>query len=405
MGRKAKELGPLAVKNLKEPGLHFVGGVSGLALQIAPGGSRSWVLRAMMGGKRREMGLGGYPDVTLAGAQEAAREAHASLRKGIDPIELAKAQKSALAASRAKDVTFEKCALEYIASHEATWSTKSHDQWVNSLQSHVFPKIGHLFVRDVDVPQVLEVLRPIWQDITETASRVRGRMERILDWAKVAQLRSGENPARWKGHMEVMLGAPTKVQASEHFKALHYSQVPAFMARLREEKGQGAKALAFAILTAARSTQARGATWSEIDLEAAVWVIPKERMKAKREHRVPLSSGAIELLRLQEEIDGTDLVFPSSDKKMISDATMNAVLKRMKVAAVPHGFRSSFKDWCTEQTGYPREVSEMALAHTVGDKVEQAYRRGDLFDKRREAMQAWTAFISMPGNIDRIGKV
>jgi integrase len=393
MGRKAKELGPLAVKNLKEPGLHFVGGVDGLALQIAPGGSRSWVLRAMMGGKRRDMGLGGYPDVTLAGAQQAARDARLRLREGVDPIEHSKAQKSALAASRARDVTFKKCALDYIASHEATWSTKSHDQWLNSLESHVFPRIGHLFVRDVGVPQVLEVLRPIWQEITETASRVRGRIERILDWAKVAQLRSGENPARWKGHLEVMLGAPTKVQASEHFKALHYSHVPAFMARLREEKGQGAKALEFAILTASRSTQARGATWAEVDLESAVWVIPKERMKAKREHRVPLSSSAVDLLKLQARFDKTDLVFPSSDDRMISDATMNAVLKRMKVEAVPHGFRSSFKDWCTERTNYPREVSEMALAHAVGDKVEQAYRRGDLFDKRKQAMQDWDDFL------------
>ena len=397
MVRKAEELGALAVKNLKTPGLHFVGGVAGLALQIAPGGSKSWVLRVMVGEKRREMGLGGYPDVPLARAQEAARDARAKIRQGIDPIDEAKAARSRLAASRARDVTFKDGALHYIAAQEKTWSTKSHDQWLSSLEAHVFPKIGALMLRDVELPQVLEVLNPIWHDKTETAGRVRGRIERILNWATVGKLRSGENPARWKGHLEVLLPAPSKIQVVNHFKALPYKEVGAFMQLLRQQDGQGARALEFAILTASRSTPARGATWAEIDLQAKVWTIPKGRMKdQKRDHRVPLSKPAMDLLARQPRLDGTDLVFPAVNGRILSDATMSAVLKRMKVEAVPHGFRSSFKDWCSELTSYPREVSEMALAHAIGDKVEEAYRRGDLFEKRRRAMEDWGMFCDTP---------
>jgi integrase len=394
MPRLAKPLSPLEIKQLKEPGLYFAGEVPGLALQIAPGGSKSWVLRAMVGGRRREMGLGGYPEVTLANAKDAARTARAKIKSGIDPINEGKSARSALEASRAKDVTFQACALKYIAIHEPSWSAKSHFQWLSSLEKHAFPQIGSLLVRDVGDRQVLDVLHPIWVSTTETATRVRGRIEKVLDWAVASKLREGPNPARWRGHLEHMLPNPGEVANEEHFKALSYQELGAFMKRLREAEGQGARCLEFAVLTAARSGQARGATWSEINLEEALWVIPKERMKAKREHRVPLSSAAVGLLRAQPRIKGTDLVFPSSTNKLLSDATLGAVLKRLGIDAVPHGFRSTFKDWCTELTSYPNELSELALAHLVGDKVEQAYRRGDMFQKRRQLMDDWAAFCS-----------
>ncbi len=394
MARKAEEMSALQVNRLRVPGLHSVGGVAGLALQIAPGGSRSWVLRAMVAGKRREMGLGGFPDVTLAAAREAARLARSKIKLGSDPIEDARTTRAALAASRAKQITLKACALDFIESQRKSWGEKSYDQWLSSLEKHVFPTIGSLTVGDLDVSNVLAVLTPIWQNKTETASRVRGRIERILDYAKVGGLRAGENPARWKGHLALMLPAPSKIQDIEHFKAVPYAQMAAFMAKLRGQQGQGAAALTFAILTVARSGQARGATWSEIDMGQAMWVISKKRMKAKKEHRVPLSKPALEILKAQPRIVGTDLIFPSSKGTPLSDATLLAVLKRMRVDAVPHGFRSTFKDWCSELTNYPREVSEMALAHAVGDKVEEAYRRGDLLSKRRLLMEDWAKFCS-----------
>lgn len=382
----------MQVARLKTPGLHFVGGVDGLALQIAPGGSRSWVLRARMGGKRRDMGLGGFPDVTLAQARDAAREARVKIKQGLDPIDEGHQAKRELVASRAKDVTFKACALQYIAAQEKGWSAKSHKQWLSSLEKHAFPVIGDLIVRHVDQDHVLKVLVPIWHTKTETATRVRGRIERILDWAKVRKLRSGENPAEWKGNLDLQLDPPEKIAEETHFAALPYPELSKFIARLRNRKGQGARCLEFTILTAARSAEARGATWSEIDLQNRVWTIPKERMKGRREHKVPLSSAAMELLRAQPRIEGCDLVFPSAQLGVMSDATMGQILKRMEVDAVPHGFRSTFKDWAIEVAEYPNEMSELALAHTVGSKVEQAYRRGSMFAKRRTQMEEWAAF-------------
>lgn len=397
MPRKAKELGPLQVSRLNEPGMHFVGGVAGLILVVGASGSRSWILRYRILGRRREVGLGGYPDVTLAGAHKAAREAHEKIRAGIDPIDHSVKAKAAIAASRAKEVTFKSAALAYIASHEKTWSTKSHFQWTNTLENHVYPTIGHKWVRDIGVAEVMSVLKPIWHDKNETASRIRGRIEKILDWAKFNGLREGENPARWKGHLENNLPAPSLVQDEEHFRALDYHEIPAFMAKLRQAKGQGARCLEFTILTVARSAMTRGARWPEIDFESAIWTVPKERMKApnqklKREHRVPLCKRAIELLQAQTRRKDTDLIFPSDKGKQLSDATMNAVLDRMCVDAVTHGFRSSFTDWRSEATDYPKEMGEMALAHVIEDKVEAAYRRGDLYIKRIQMMEDWAEF-------------
>lgn len=401
MGRKAVEKGAIQVARLTEPGMHFVGGVDGLALQVLPSGGRSWILRMTVGSKRRDMGLGGFPDVPLSQAREAARQARAKVRAGIDPIEQARANASYLKASQAAALTFEQCALKYIESQEAKWSnSKSATQWRNSLATYAYPHMGSLLVRDVDLPHVLASLEPIWYTKTETASRVRSRIEAVLDYAKACKYRVGDNPATWGGHLDKILPAPKKINVPKHFDALPFNEVGEFMVNLRNAAGDGAKALEFLILTAARSGEVRGAVWSEIDLDSGLWVVPEERMKGvkgkKKEHRKPLSKAAIQLLKSLPRIDGTEYVFPSPRNGMISDATMGAVLERMGVKAVPHGFRSTFRDWASELTDYPGEMAEMALAHVVNDKVEAAYRRGDLYMKRVKMMEDWAKFCAVP---------
>lgn len=397
MPKKAKELGPLAVSRLTDPGLHFVGVVAGLALQVLPGGGRTWVLRATMGGKRREMGLGGFPDVPLADAGTAARKARAQIRDGLDPIQEARSLASANRASRVKEFTFEQAALAYIAAHEAGWRNAKHaQQWRNTLETYAYPVIGSLMVKDVDLSHILTILEPLWASKTETATRLRGRLEQVLDWATARGYRAGLNPARWRGHLDKLLARPSKVAKVEHRAALPFTEVAAFMERLRVADGMGARALEFAILTAARSGEVRGAKWSEIDLKTNVWSIPADRMKAGREHRVPLSPAVVALLNALSHMAGSDLVFPAPRGGALSDMTLSAVLRRMNVGAVPHGFRSTFRDWASERTNYPRDAAEMALAHTIGDKVEAAYRRGDLFEKRRRMMADWATYCRQP---------
>ena len=416
MGRKAKELGSLAVSSLKAPGLHAVGGVSGLYLQILPTGARTWVLRAMIGGKRRDMGLGSFgvvgdksPEVPLAAAREAARKAREKIQTGVDPIEERKALKSALRAETAKVMTFGEAAKAYMGAHEKSWRNDKHrQQWVNTLKTYAYPHLGKLSVRDIELAHILAVLEPIWAEKTTTAVRLRGRIETVIDWAIARGHREGLNPARWRGHLDKMLAAPSKISKVEHHTALPLAQVPAFVVRLRSAEGMGARALEFAILTATRSGEARGAKWSEVDLNEKVWTIPADRMKAGREHRVPLSAPAVALLQDLPRIDGSDLVFPSPKGGQMSDMTLLAVMRRMGLDAVPHGFRSTFRDWAAERTNYSRDVAEMALAHTIGDKVEAAYRRGDLFEKRRRMMADWAKVISAPpaaGNVTPIRKV
>jgi integrase len=339
------------------------------------------------------MGLGGYPDVTLAGAREAARTARLLIKGGKDPIAEAKALASALRASVAKDVTFEQAARSYIAAHESGWRNAKHgQQWRNTLASYAYPKIGGLLVRNVELAHILAVLEPIWIEKTETATRLRGRIEQVLDWATARGYRDGLNPARWRGHLDKLLARPSKVAGAEHHAALPFTEIGDFMQRLGDAKGMGASALKFAILTAARSGEVRGATWAEIDLKTAVWTVPGNRMKMGREHRVPLSPPVIALLNALPRMVGTDLLFPAPRGGALSDMTLSAVVRRMKVDAVPHGFRSTFRDWASERTNYPRDVAEMALAHAIGDKVEAAYRRGDLFEKRRRLMADWATF-------------
>jgi len=398
MPRTAKKLGALEVSRLTKPGTHAVGEVPGLILQVLPSGARTWVLRRLVGKHRRELGLGGYPAVTLAAARERARALRAEIAAGVDPIEQRRAARSALLATQAAAVTFKDCAERYIKAHEAGWRNAKHaQQWTNTLTQHAYPVMGALLVRDVELSHVMRVLEPIWGTTNETAVRLRGRVELVLDWATVRGFREGTNPARWRGHLDKLLPKPSKVNNREHFAALPLADMGAFMLKLRAAEGMGARALEFAILTAARSGEVRGARMVEIDREAKVWIVPGARMKAGKDHRVPLTDAALQVLdavATMPRVGDPDLIFQAPRGGLLSDMTLTAVLRRLEVPAVPHGFRSTFRDWVAECTAYPNEAAELALAHTVGDKVEAAYRRGDMFDKRRRMMADWAAYVA-----------
>jgi integrase len=407
MPKKAKELGPLEVRALaKTPGKHAIGGVAGLHLVVsktpedqpdkAP--AASWVLRVMIGGKRRDVGLGGFPDVPLADARRKARDARDAIDKGADPVEDRRAAKAALLASAGRVVAFETAAKDYLAAHEKAWSKATRHSWGYMLETFAYPVLGKLAVGDIETSHVLDVLRPIWSDTPETGKRTRGRIESVLDGAKAAGHIKGpwSNPARWRGHLDKLLASPRKLAPTVHRKALPVDEAPAFMARLREVEVMGARALQFAILTAGRSGEVRGARWDEIDIPGKLWTVPASRMKARRAHRVPLSESAVTLLEGLPRLAGCELVFPSSVGSPLSDMTLSAVCRRMKVEAVPHGFRSTFRDWCGERTSFPRELAEQALAHTLESEVEAAYRRGDGFEKRKRLMQAWADFLAKP---------
>lgn len=394
MPKIAKELSALQVSRLTESGHHAVGGVTGLYLYITPTGARSWVLRTLIAGKRRHMGLGAFPSVTLAMAREKARAARSEVEAGVDPIAARIEVVKKLKEENLNAVTFESAAKAYIDAHGDTWKNPKHRaQWSATLATYAFPVIGSLQTAHVTQAHVLAVLEPIWKTKNETAARLRGRIEAVLDWATVRGYREGENPARWKGRLDKLLPAPAKIQKTVHRKALPIDAVPQFMRDLRDKEGVTARALEFVVLTAARSGEVRGATWGEIDLDAAVWVVPGDRMKAGREHRVPLCTQAVELLKKMPRFVGNEHVFPSPRGKVLSDMALLAVMRRMEVDAVPHGFRSTFRDWVGERTDYPRELAEQALAHTLESKVEAAYRRGDALEKRRTMMQEWGDFL------------
>lgn len=396
MGRKAKELSAREVGLLKQAGMHAVGGVDGLYLQVKPP-ARTWVLRYTFADRRRDMGLGAFPEVSLAEARDEARKARTMLRQGVDPIEERRARRSAQKATAAAARTFAECARGYMDAKSAEWRNPKHrQQWENTLKQYAYPVVGDMLVRDVELAHVLKILEPIWKTKTETASRLRGRLESVLDWATVRGFRSGDNPARWRGHLDKLLPAPAKVAKVEHHEAMQLDKVPGFLSALRSKAGFGARALELLILTAARSGEIRGARWPEFNLDRGEWLIPGERMKAGKDHRVPLSAPAVKLLTSLPRIEGTDLVFPSRKNTQLSDMTLLKVMRDMGAEAVPHGFRSSFKDWAAERTSYPNEVSEMALAHAIGDKTEAAYRRGELFEKRRRLMEEWAKFCTRP---------
>lgn len=393
------------------PGYHCDG--DGLYLQVTRSGdlrdgdpspgtvARSWIFRYKFQKRSREMGLGSARLVSLAEARLCAARCRQLLADGKDPVAVRREERSVARAAEARRTTFDECATAYIAAHRDGWrNTKHGDQWENSLRLYASPVIGKLPVAEVSLTEVMRILDPIWRGKTETASRLRGRIEAVLDWSTVRGYRSGENPARWRGHLDHLLPAPGKVAKVAHYAAVPFTEIAEFMARLRAQSGLGALALEFAILTAARSGEVRGATWTEFDLDNRVWTVPAARMKAAREHRVPLSDAALAVLKQVEPHHHAQtpadqsLVFPSNKGQALSDMTLSAVLRRMKVDAVPHGFRSTFRDWCAERTNFPREVAEMALAHAIGDKVEAAYRRGDLFDKRTALMNAWAAWCA-----------
>lgn len=396
MAKIAKELSALEVGRLRTPGLHAVGGVAGLAMQVTKTGARSWVLRAVVGSKRRDIGLGGFPTVTLAGAREAARAAREKIAAGIDPVEAKREAKNALILAQAGAKTFEQCAADFLAAKEGGWrNTKHRAQWASTLERYAYPVLGKLQVRDIEVSHVLKVLEPIWAGKTETASRLRGRIESVLNFATARKYREGENPARWRGHLSELLARPSKIANAGHHEAMPIDAMGAFMRDLRAQAGVAAKALEFTILTAARSGEVRGATWGEFDLDAATWTVPADRMKAGKEHRVALSRQAVELLRAFGPGEASEVVFKAPRGGVFSDMALTAVMRRMGLTAVPHGFRSSFRDWAAERTAFPSEVCEMALAHVIDSKTEASYRRGDLLQKRFQLAQSWADFCDV----------
>lgn len=400
MGRQIDRLSPRKVQTAK-PGIHNDG--LGLLLQVSESGAKSWLLRFRFAGKRREMGLGSFNDVSLAEARELRAECRKMLHRGIDPIEHRHAEKLKRAADRVQAMTFAEAAVAFIDAKSAEWGNAKHvKQWEATLATYAFPVFGELDVRDVHVGVVLKVLESIWRTKPETASRVRGRIEAVLDYAAVRGYRTGENPARWRGHLDKLLPTRSKVQKVEHHAALAYAEIGDFIRVLRAQPGIAARALEFVILTACRTAEALGATWDEIDLSRELWTVPADRMKAGREHRIPLSRPAVALLRSVHREN--DWVFPGVRGGCgLSNMAMLAVLRRMGRADLTvHGFRSTFRDWTAEQTHYPKEIAEAALAHVVGSKTEAAYQRGDLLEKRRRLMDDWAHYVETPPRGDVI---
>jgi integrase len=387
------KLKAITLRNLK-PGHHADGG--GLYLAVSKNGKgRSWVFRSRRGGRLRELGLGGLDTVSLEKARRKAATLREQFLEGRDPLEEKRQARREKRVTEAKATTFEQAAQAYIRAHRSGWGPKSLAAWEHTLQDFAYPVIGKLPVQEIDTTLVLKVIEPLWNSRPETANRLRGRLEMVLDYARVIGQRQGENPARWKGHLDHLLPARSKVAKVEHHAALPYRELPGFLADLRQREGVAARALEFAILTAARTGEVIGSTWAEIDLEARLWTLPAERMKAGREHRVPLSEAALAIMRSLYEVRTGDRVFS------ISNMAMLMLLRRMgRGDLTTHGFRSTFSDWCSEMTNFPSEVREMALAHVVGDKVEAAYRRGDLFEKRRQLAEAWGRFCAGQGETE-----
>jgi integrase len=386
MARKIGRLTALSVKRAKHRGLYNDGG--GLHLSIDVNGNRSWIFRYGAQG-RRHHGLGPLHTVTLAEAREKARDCRKLLLDGLDPIAEKRTRKAAAKAEAAKSITFADAAETYITSHHAAWKNeKNRTQWRNTLRDYAFPVIGKLPVAEVDTALVLRVLQPIWTTKTETAARVRMRIEHILSWATVQGYRTGDNPARWDKHLDNLLPPQAKVAPVKHHAALPYADVPAFIRDLHKLDGLAAEALEFMILTAARTGEIIGAaTWDEFDLRAKVWTVPAKRMKAGKEHKVPLAKRAVEILKALPR--DNERPFPLSNMAFLQ------LLKRVgRTDITPHGFRSSFRDWAAETHKAAREVAEMALAHAVSDKTEAAYRRGQMLAKRRKLMDDWATFCT-----------
>jgi len=412
MPRLARELSDAAVRRLKwakvQSGinkgtpctkLHAVGGIGGLYLYCAPPRTnnatfaRSWILKTAIGKDRPELGLGPYPEVTLSMARQKAREIKEQIRQGIDPRVTRKAAASALVAEQAKAVTFRVVAGRFILKKSKEFKTiKQVHKLTAHLETYAYPILGNLLISDIERAHIMKMLTPIWETKTETATRVRATVERILDMAGAEGLRSGDNPARWRGNLDLSLPLPGKVHKVKHLAAMPVEEVPAFMRKLADKQGVGAMALRFAILTAARSGEIRAAEWSEIDVTEKVWTIPGERMKGGRDHKVPLCREALSLLELIPHDDDKSLIFVGLTGKMLSDATLTKVIKDMGYQVTQHGFRATFRTWTQEYTSYPEEVCELALAHVNSDATRAAYARSELIEKRRSLMSDWQAF-------------
>lgn len=392
MAKSIHKLKALQVKQLNKPGWYPDG--QGLYLQVSKSLSKSWVYRYEKYTKERRHGLGSYPTISLEAARKAAELCRQLRADGYDPIDYKRQLEATRQLDNAKGITFKECALAYIDSHKVGWKNRKHEaQWRNTLETYAFPVMGSLAAQDIDVGLVLKVLEPIWYEKTETASRVRQRIENILDWAKVRNYRTGENPALWRGHLDKLLPKPTKIRKVRHFAAMPYSDLPDYFRSLRKIDTLAAKALAFAILTATRSNETRGAKWEEIDLQTGTWTIPDDRMKAGRSHRVPLTNECLKILNEVEPFKSDSLMFPGLRKvSPISDVALLKLLKQTHPTLTIHGFRSSFRDWCAEMTNYPGALAEAALAHILKDKTEAAYQRGDMFEKRRKLMNAWADY-------------
>ncbi|MEP9399075.1 integrase arm-type DNA-binding domain-containing protein [Mesorhizobium sp. KR2-14] len=391
MTRALHKLSDAAAKAVKKPGRHSDGG--GLYLNVAPSGSKSWLFMWVRDGKRREMGLGPYPAVTLAKARAKAVEYRAAVEDGRDPI---------IERNKEAEPTFAECVDQFLASMESSWRNEKHRaQWRMTLTAYCKP-IQTRKVSAIDTADVLEVLTPIWKEKAETASRLRGRIERVLDFAKAKGWRTGENPALWRGHLKNVLPARQRLTRGHH-AAMPYRDVPQLITRLRASEAMAARALEFLILTAARSGEVLGVQWPEIDFERAIWTVPANRMKAGKEHRVPLTERALAILKSLHDVRGSTYVFPGHKVgRPLSGMAMEMLLRRLKVEDVTvHGFRSSFRDWAGDATTFPREIAEAALAHEIGNVVERAYRRGDAIEKRRRLMIAWADYCEgqTPDNV------
>ena len=398
---KGKVLGPLDIKRIAKSGYHLVGGVAGLNLQVSEARTKSWVMRCTVGGKRREIGLGAYPGVGLALAREKAQQVRDEIVAGIDPVAQRLVNRQSIVQAqleeRAMQWTFRACAEAYIKAKSPGWKNVKHaSQWTNTLETYVYPTVGDMLVRNINIGHVTAIIEPHWATKNETISRVRNRIELVLDWATVRKYRSGDNPARWKGNLDKAgLADRSVVGKVTGHRALLAAKLFGFMDELRKLKGYGPRCLEFVVLTACRSGEARLATWAEFDMAEKTWNIPGDRMKSGRPHRVPLSEEVISLLNGLERMEGTELLFPGKkENSPISDMTMTKIMRDMGVDAVPHGFRATFSSWTASSTAYPFEVREMALAHAVGDGTVAAYQRSDLFEKRRNLMADWAKFTN-----------
>lgn len=412
MPRVAKVLTDLQVKSINSPGKHNVGGVPGLRLQVTKAGTKSWVLRTRVFGKVREIGLGSYPAISLKKSRENATTMYEQINSGIDPVEERQKRILEMQLAKASTKTFAQCKEAYIALREPQWSNpKSSQQWHSTLDVYAMPILGKLSVSTIETHHIQQVLEPIWAKKTDTASKLRGRIEMILSYAITSGYRTKDNPARYKGHLDNILPSPTKLIGNKHHPALDYHDINHFMEYLKKSEATSAKVLELLILTAARSGEIRNATWSEIDWNHNKWIIPVERMKANKQHEVPLSNQSIKLLKsLPNYTAKSGLIFPGTKDRPMSDMTISKLVKRIHEQALkaddpgfidkhadnkivtPHGFRSTFRDWAGEQSNFPSEVIEHALAHKIKDKAEAAYQRGTLMPKRVKLMQCWSNY-------------